>query len=202
MCALAKFWLSVLSELKGRGVADVCIVCCDGLTGLPDAIGVVWPAATVQLCVVHLIRASLRYASRKYWAPLSKDLRAIYTSADEAAAAAALEAFAATWGERYPAIVKLWWAHWSEFTPFLAFPPEVRRVIYTTNLIESMNARLRKVTRNRGQFPSEQAALKVLYLAVRNLEEFRNPNTGIRSSGWKQALQAFTIYFEGRIPTP
>jgi len=198
----AKFWMSVLSELRSRGVADVCIVCCDGLTGLPDAIGVVWPQATVQLCVVHLIRASLRYASRKHWAPLSKDLRAICTAADEAAAVAALEDFAAAWGERYPAIIKLWRAHWAEFTPFLAFPPEVRRVIYTTNLIESMNARLRKVTRNRGQFPSEQAALKVLYLAVRNLEEFRSPNTGIRSSGWKQALQAFTIYFDGRIPTP
>ena len=198
----AKFWLSVLSELKSRGVADVCIVCCDGLTGLPDAIGVVWPAATVQLCVVHLIRASLRYASRKYWVPLSKDLRPIYTAADEQTAAAALEDFAAAWGERYPAIVRLWRAHWAEFTPFLAFPPEVRRVIYTTNLIESMNARLRKVTRNRGQFPSEQAALKVLYLAVRNLQDYRRPNVGISSSSWKQALQAFTIYFEGRIPTP
>jgi transposase-like protein len=114
---------------------------------------------------------------------------------------AALDVFAAAWGDRYPAIVKLWRAHWEEFTPFLAFPPEVRRVIYTTNLIESMNARLRKVTRNRGQFPSEQAVLKVLYLAVRNLQEFRSPSTGIRSSGWKQALQAFTIYFDGRIPT-
>ena len=198
----AKFWLTVLSELKSRGVADVCIVCCDGLTGLPDAISVIWPQAIVQLCVVHLIRASLRYASKKYWVPLTKDLKLIYTSADEAAAAAALEAFAAQWEDRYPAIIKLWRAHWQEFVPFLAFPPEVRRVIYTTNLIESMNARLRKVTRNRGQFPSEQAALKVLYLAVRNLEEFRSPTTGIRSSGWKQALQAFTIYFEGRIPTP
>jgi putative transposase len=198
----AKFWLSVLSELKGRGVADVCIVCCDGLTGLPDAIGVVWPQATVQLCVVHLIRASLRYASRKYWVPLARDLRPVYTAADENAAAAALDAFAAAWQDRYPAIVKLWRAHWAEFTPFLAFPPEVRRVIYTTNLIESMNARLRKVTRNRGQFPSEQAVLKVLYLAVRNLEELRSPSVGIRSAGWKQALQAFTIYFDGRIPTP
>jgi putative transposase len=196
----AKFWMSVLSELKGRGAADVCIVCCDGLTGLPDAIGVVWPQAVVQLCVVHLIRASLRYASRKYWVPLARDLRPVYTAADEGAAAAALEAFAAAWGDRYPAIIRLWRAHWAEFTPFLAFPPEVRRVIYTTNLIESMNARLRKVTRNRGQFPTEQAALKVLYLAVRNLEEFRSPNVGIRSSGWKQALQAFTIYFDGRIP--
>jgi len=198
----AKFWLTVLSELKGRGVADVCIVCCDGLTGLPDAIGVVWPQAVVQLCVVHLIRASLRYASKRYWVPLTRDLKRIYTAADEAAAAAALDAFAATWEPKYPAIVRLWRAHWEQFTPFLAFPPEVRKVIYTTNLIESMNARLRKVTRNRGQFPSGQAALKVLYLAVRNLEEFRTPNTGIRSAGWKQALQAFTIYFDGRIPTP
>jgi transposase-like protein len=198
----AKFWMSVLSELKSRGVADVCIVCCDGLTGLPDAITVTWPQAVVQLCVVHLIRASLRYASRKYWVPLTQDLRPVYTAADETAAAAALEDFAAAWEGRYPAIVRLWRAHWAEFTPFLAFPPEVRRVIYTTNLIESMNARLRKVTRNRGQFPSEQAALKVLYLAVRNLEEFRSPSVGIRSSGWKQALQAFTIYFDGRIPTP
>jgi transposase-like protein len=198
----AKFWLSVLSELRSRGVADVCIVCCDGLTGLPDAIGVVWPQATVQLCVVHLIRASLRYASRKYWVPLSRDLRPVYTAADEQAAAGALEQFAEAWQDRYPAIVKLWRAHWPEFTPFLAFPPEVRRVIYTTNLIESVNARLRKVTRNRGQFPSEQAALKVLYLAVRNLADYRGPSTGIRSAGWKQALQAFTIYFEGRIPAP
>ena len=198
----AKFWLTVLSELKSRGVGDVCIVCCDGLTGLPDAITVTWPQAVVQLCVVHLIRASLRYASKRYWVPLTKDLKLIYTAADEAAAAAALEAFAERWEQRYPAIIRLWRAHWEQFTPFLAFPPEVRRVIYTTNLIESMNARLRKVTRNRGQFPSEQAALKVLYLAVRNLEEFRSPHTGIRSSGWKQALQAFTIYFDGRIPTP
>jgi Transposase, Mutator family len=146
-----KFWLSVLSELKSRGVADACIVCCDGLTGLPDAIGAVWPQAVVQLCVVHLIRASLRYASKKYWVPLSRDLRLIFTAADQAAAATALEAFAATWGDRYPAIIRLWRAHWEQFIPFLAFPPEVRRVIYTTNLIESMNARLRKVTRNRGQ---------------------------------------------------
>jgi transposase-like protein len=198
----SKFWLTVLSELKSRGVADVCIVCCDGLTGLPDAINVVWPQATVQLCVVHLIRASLRYASKKDWGPLTKDLRLIYTAVDQTAAEAGLEAFEQHWGQRYPAIVRLWRSHWTEFTPFLAFPPDVRRVVYTTNLIESINSRLRKVTRNRGQFPSEQAALKVLYLAVRNLDEFRSPSVGTRSSGWKKALQAFTIYFEGRIPTP
>src|SRR5581483_8963866 len=150
----------------------------------------------------HLIRASLRYASKKDWGALTKDLRVIYTAVDEQAAEAAMDVFAEKWSARYPTIVKLWRSHWAEFVPFLAFPPEVRRVVYTTNLIESMNARLRKVARNRGQFPSEQAALKVLYLAVRNLEEFRRPNVGIRSSGWKQALQAFTIYFDGRIPTP
>jgi putative transposase len=198
----SKFWLTVLSELKSRGVADVCIVCCDGLTGLPDAIGVVWPQATVQLCVVHLIRASLRYASKKDWGALTKDLRLIYTAVDEQAAESELDQFEANWSARYPSIVKLWRTHWAQFVPFLAFPPEVRRVIYTTNLIESMNSRLRKVTRNRGQFPTEQATLKVLYLAVRNLDEYRRPQVGIRSSGWKQALQAFTIYFEGRIPTP
>jgi transposase-like protein len=198
----SKFWLTVLSELKSRGVADVCIVCCDGLTGLPDAIGVVWPHATVQLCVVHLIRASLRYASKKDWGPLTTDLRTIYTAVDAAVAETALDEFADRWQPRYPAIVRLWRAHWTEFVPFLAFPPAVRKVVYTTNLIESVNARLRKVTRNRGQFPSEQAALKVLYLAVRNLDEYRSASVGTRSSGWKQALQAFTIYFEGRIPTP
>ena len=183
-------------------LADVCIVCCDGLTGLPDAISVVWPAAVVQLCVVHLIRASLRYASKKDWGPLTKDLRVIYTAVDEQAAAAALDAFAERWAARYPTIVNLCRAHRAEFVPFLAFPPEVRRVVYTTDLIESMNPRLRKVTRNRGQFPSEQAALKVLYLAVRNLNEYRDRRVGTRSSSWKQALQAFTIYFDGRIPTP
>jgi putative transposase len=129
----SKFWLTVLSELKSRGVADVCIVCCDGLTGLPDAIGVVWPQATVQLCVVHLIRASLRYASKRDWGALTKDLRLIYTAVDETAAAAALDAFAETWSARYPSIVKLWRSHWAEFVPFLAFPPEVRRVVYMTN---------------------------------------------------------------------
>lgn len=198
----AKFWLSVLAELRNRGVADVCILCCDGLKGLPDAVTATWPATIVQTCVVHLIRASLRYASRKHWPAISAGLRPVYTAVDEAAAEAALTDFADRFGARYPAIVRLWRTHWAEFIPFLAFPPEVRKVIYTTNLIESINARLRKVVRTRGHFPSEQAALKVLYLAVRNLDSFRSPSVGTRSSGWKQALQAFTIYFEGRIPTP
>ena len=155
----------------------------------------------MQLCAVHLIRASLRYASRKYWVPLARDPRLIYTAADEAAAAA-LEASRHRLGRPVPGDREAWRAHWEQFTPFLTFPPEVRRVICTANLIESVNARLRKVTPNRGQFPTEQAALEVLYLAVRNLADYQGPNTGIRSSGWKQALQVFTIYFDGRIPTP
>jgi putative transposase len=139
----SKFWLTVLSELKSRGVADVCIVCCDGLTGLPDAINVVWPQATVQLCVVHLIRASLRYASKRDWGPITKDLRVIYTAVDETAAETALDSFAERWQQRYPAIVKLWRAHWAEFVPFLAFPIEVRRVIYTTDEIVNSGAAAR-----------------------------------------------------------
>src|SRR3954451_7127151 len=134
----SKFWLTVLSELKSRGVADVCIVCCDGLTGLPDAITVVWPQATVQLCVVHLIRASLRYASKKDWGALTKDLRLMYTAVDEQAAGAAMDVFAEKWSARYPTIVKLWRSHWAEFVPFLAFPPDVRLVVYTTD--ENVNS--------------------------------------------------------------
>jgi len=197
----AKFWLTVLAELRNRGIGDVCIVCCDGLTGLPDAVTVVWPRATVQLCVVHLIRASLRYASKKDWTPLTQCLRPIYTAVDETAAAAALDALEVRWGTRYPAIVRLWRGRWEQFVPFLAFPQEVRRVIYTTNLIESMNARLRKATRNRGQFPSEQAVGEGPLPRSPEPAGLRRPTVGIRSSGWKQALQAFTIYFEGRLST-
>ncbi|MDQ4103240.1 MAG: transposase [Actinomycetota bacterium] len=183
-------------------MADVCIVCCDGLTA---------PARCDRRGLAPGHRAAVRGALdprqpalclQKDWGPLTKDLRLIYTAVDEQAAEAALEAFAQRWERRYPAIVKLWPTHCSEFVPFLAVPPDLRRVVYTTNLIESMNARLRKVTRNRGQFPSEQAALKVLYLAVGNLEDYRRSNTGSRSSGWQQALQAFTIYFDSRLPNP
>ena len=149
----AKFWLSVLAELKTRGVADVCVLCCDGLTGLPQAVAATWPQTVVQTCVVHLIRASLRYASKKDWPALTKDLKPVYTAASDRAAHAALEAFAERWQQRYPAIVRLWRAHWDQFIPFLAFPPEVRRVIYTTNLIESINARLRKASGIGGTSP-------------------------------------------------
>ena len=148
------------------------------------------------------VRASLRYASKKYWVPLARDLRLIDTATDAAAAEAALEAFAAAWGEQYPAIVRLWRAHWEQFTPFLAFPPEVRRVIYTTNLIESMNARLRKVTRNRGQFPTEQAALKVLYPG--RPEPARLPGPDYRHPQLRVETGAPGVHdpLRGRIPTP
>jgi transposase-like protein len=166
----AKFWLTVLSELKGPRRGRRVHRVLRRLTGLPGAISVTWPRA-----VVHLIRASLRCASRGHWVPLARGLRPACTAPGQNAAAAALEVSAAAREGRYPAVIRLWRAHREEFTPFPAFPPEVRRVACTTNLIESVNARLRKVTRNRGQFPSEQAALKVLCLAVRNLEEFRTP---------------------------
>src|SRR6266498_2561632 len=137
----AKYWLHVLTEVKNRGVADVCIVVCDGLTGLPDAISTVWPQAITQTCVVHLLRNSFRYASRRDWAAIARDLRPIYTAPTEAAALEALAAFAAAWEARYPAIIRLWEHAWAEFVPFLAFDTEIRTIIATTNAIESLNAR-------------------------------------------------------------
>jgi putative transposase len=169
----AKYWLHVLTEVKNRGVGDVCIVVCDGLTGLPDAIATVWPKAITQTCVVHLLRNSFRYASRKDWAAIAKDLRPVYTAATEAAAHDRLAEFAERWEARYPAIIKLWESAWAEFVPFLNFDPEIRSIIATTNAIESLNARFRRAVRARGHFPTEQAALKCLYLTVVSLD----PNT-------------------------
>jgi putative transposase len=156
----AKYWLHVLTELRNRGVADVCITVCDGLTGLPEAIAATWPRAVTQTCIVHLLRNSFRYASRRDWAAIAKDLRPIYTAATEAAAHERLTEFAERWEARYPAIIKLWESAWAEFVPFLNFDPEIRTVIATTNAIESLNARFRRAVRARGHFPTEQAALK------------------------------------------
>jgi putative transposase len=198
----AKYWMSLLSELRNRGVADVCFVCCDGLTGLPDAINTVWPKAIVQTCIVHLIRGSMRYASRKYLAKVTAALKPIYTAPTIDAAAQELDAFEASEiGLQYPAIARLWRSAWNEFTPFLSYPLEVRKVIYTTNMIESLNARLRKATRNRGAFPTEQAALKTLYLTIRTMT---NPDGAIgytRCAGWKATLNAFALQFGDRINT-
>jgi putative transposase len=162
----AKFWLRVLTEIKNRGVADVCMVVCDGLKGLPDAIAATWPQTVTQTCIVHLLRNSFRYASRKDWATIAKDLRPVYTAPSEAAALDRFAEFAATWEARYPAIIRLWHNAWAEFVPFLVFDVEIRKVVCTTNANESLNARLRRAVRARGHFPSEQAALKCLYLAI------------------------------------
>lgn len=194
----AKYWHHVLTEVKNRGTADVCIVVCDGLVGLPDAVGAVWPQAIVQTCVVHLLRNSFRYASRRDWPAIAKDLKPIYTAPTEAAALERLADFAGVWEARYPAIVKLWEHAWAEFVPFLSFDPEVRAVIYTTNAIESINARIRKAVKARGHFPTETAALKCVYLATTSLDP---AGRGRRrwTNRWKPALNAFTIAFPGRI---
>ena len=195
----AKFWLSVLSELKNRGVSDVLIVCCDGLKGLPDAIEAVWPQAVIQTCVVHLLRASFRYAAWDTRSKIAAALRPIYTAVSVDAAGEALDTFEDEWGARYPAIVRLWRDSWEVFTPFLAYPPEIRRVVYTTNMIESINYQLRKVTKNRGHFPTEKSALKLLCLATRNITTERGGASGTGTQGWKACLNAMAIYFPGRI---
>jgi putative transposase len=194
----AKYWLHVLTEVKNRGVGDVCIVVCDGLTCLPDAIATVWPKAITQTCVVHLLRNSFRYASRKDWAAIAKDLRPVYTAATGAAAHDRLAEFAERWEARYPAIIKLWESAWAEFVPFLNFDPEIRSIIATTNAIESLNARFRRAVRARGHFPTEQAALKCLYLTVVSLDP---TGRGRRrwTNRWKAALNAFDITFDGRL---
>jgi transposase-like protein len=194
----AKFWFGVCTELKNRGVADVLMAVCDGLTGLPDAIGEVWPQTVVQTCVVHLLRNSFRYAGRQHWDAIAKALKPVYTASTEAAATERFLEFAETWGGRYPAIVKLWENAWAEFVPFLAFDPEIRRVICSTNAIESVNARIRRAVRARGHFPNEQAALKCVYLAVMALDPTgRGQKRWI--TRWKPALNAFDITFDGRL---
>ena len=195
----SKFWLSVFSELKNRGVNDVLIVVCDGLNGLPDAIEAIWPKAVIQTCVVHLLRGSFRYSSYADRKKIAAGLRPIYTAVSLDAAQEALDEFEAEWGGRYPAIVKLWHNSWDVFVPFLAFPPDVRRVVYTTNMIESINYQLRKVTKTRGHFPTEKAALKLLYLAVRNITTERGGPAGTGTLRWKACLNALAIYFPDRI---
>jgi transposase-like protein len=194
----AKFWLAILTEIKNRGVADVCIVVCDGLRGLPQAITTVWDRAIVQTCVIHLIRNTFRYASRKYWDQMSRDLRPVYTAPSEAAAKERFVEFTTTWGQQYPAIIRLWENAWSEFVPFLDYDVEIRRVICSTNAIESLNARYRRAIRARGHFPTEQAALKCLYLATRSLDPTGRGKTRW-AMRWKPALNAFAITFEDRI---
>jgi putative transposase len=188
----------VLSEIKNRGTADVCLVVCDGLNGLPEAIATVWPAAITQTCVVHLLRNSFHYASKRDWSAIARDLKPVYTAPSEQAAMEAFLTFTETWEQRYPAIIKLWANAWPEFVPFLRFDTEIRTVVCTTNAIESINARIRRAVNARGHFPTEQAALKCVYLAIMSLDP---KGTGQKrwSNRWKSALNAFEITFDGRL---
>jgi putative transposase len=194
----AKFWLRVLSEIKNRGTRDVLMVVCDGLKGLPDAVNSVWEKAVVQTCIVHLLRNSFKYASKKDWAEVAKDIKPVYTAVSEAAALDAFAEFSGKWEKRYPAIIRLWENAWAEFVPFLRFDNEIRTVICTTNAIESINARLRRAVNARGHFPTEQAALKCLYLAVTSLDP-TGKGRKRWTNRWKAALNAFDITFDGRL---
>jgi transposase-like protein len=195
----AKQWMTMMTELKNRGILDACIVCCDGLSGLPEAIHAVWPQATVQTCVVHLVRNSLRLTSRKDWQKLTPGLRRIYTAPSRAAAEQEFADFAERWESTYPAMIKMWRSAWEEFTPFLDFPVEVRTLIYTTNAIESLNARFRAAMRRRGHFPDEQSALKVLYLAVKQREKNKGGQPTGRINGWRPILNVLTLTYGDRL---
>lgn len=196
----AKQWMTMLTELRNRGMADVLITCCDGLKGLPDAIRTVWPQTTVQTCVVHMVRNSLRYASKKHWPAITKAMRAIYTAPTVPAAEEAFADFAEQWRGTYPAMINSWENSWAEFVPFLEFPPELRKIVYTTNAIESLNARFRRSVRHRGHFPTEQAALKVLYLTATQNRKNRQDLIG-RTNGWKAILNVLTIHYGDRLTT-
>lgn len=195
----SKFWLAVLTEIRNRGVTDVLFVCCDGLKGLPDAIETTWPQAVVQTCVVHLIRASTRYCSWKDRKRIAAALRPIYTAINIDAAADALDTFELEHGDRYPGIVSLWRNAWEQFIPFLAYPAVIRKIVYTTNMIESVNYQLRKVTKTRGHFPDDESVLKLLRLVARDLSTTRGGAAGTGSQGWNQALNYFEIYFPNRL---
>jgi putative transposase len=194
----AKFWLRVLTEIKNRGTKDVLMAVCDGLRGLPDAIAQAWPQAVTQTCIVHLLRNSFRYASRRDWEAIAKALRPVYTAPSESAALDAFAEFSGTWEAKYPAIVKLWESAWAEFVPFLAFDKEIRTLICTTNAIESLNARFRRSVKARGHFPTEQAALKHLFLVIISLDPTGRGRQRW-SNRWKAALNAFDITFDGRL---
>lgn len=192
----AKFWLQVLSELQNRGLRDIFIACCDGLTGFPDAIEAVFPKTQVQLCIVHMVRNSLSYVSYKDRKAVAADLKLVYAASTEAQAEQRLVEFAQTWDKQYPTISRSWLNHWQRIIPFFAFPSEIRRAIYTTNAIESMNMTLRKVIKNHRAFPTDESALKVIYLAIQNIAK----KWTMPISNWKPALNRFAIEFGDRLP--
>jgi len=191
----AKFWLQVLTEMQNRGLKDIFIACVDGLKGFPQAIETVYPKTTVQLCIVHMVRASLNYVNWKQRKRVAHDLKSIYRATTVEEAERQLSEFAAQWDRQYPSISALWRRNWQGVIPFFQFPPEIRKIVYTTNAIESLNMSLRKAIKTRGAFPSEDAALKVMYLALRNLARKWNA-----VQGWKEALNRFALVWEARFP--
>ncbi len=194
----AKYWQQVLTEIKNRGVEDVLMLVCDGLKGLPESVGNVWPATIVQTCIVHLMRNSFRYAARQDWDAISRGLKPVYQAATVKQAEDRFLEFAEAWGKKYPAIIRLWENAWAEFVPFLQFDREIRRIVCTINAIESVNARIRKAVKARGHFPNEQAALKCVYLAIMALDP-TGKGRARWTQRWKQALNAFDITFDGRL---
>jgi transposase-like protein len=195
----AKFWMKVFNDLKTRGVADILIAVTDGLKGIPEALGAVFPATTLQTCIVHLIRNSLDYASWKDRKVLAAALKPIYTAANAEAAAQAMDEFErGAWGQKFPTVVAGWRRAWDRVIPFFAFPPAVRRVIYTTNAIESLHSRLRKIIKTRGHFPSDDAATKLLWLALRNI----TADWGRAAKEWREAMNQFEILYEERFTLP
>ncbi|GAB3570841.1 IS256 family transposase [Spelaeicoccus albus] len=194
----AKYWLQVLTEIKNRGVQDVLMVVCDGLKGLPDSVNTVWADTIVQTCIVHLMRNSFKYSARQDWDAISRALKPVYQAVTVDEAEERFLEFAEEWGTKYPAVVKLWENAWAEFVPFLQFDREIRRIVCTTNAIESVNARIRKAVRARGHFPTEQAALKCVYLAVMALDP-TGKGRARWTQRWKGALNAFDITFNGRL---
>lgn len=192
----AKFWLQVVTELKNRGLEDILIACVDGLKGFPEAIETVYPKTEVQLCIVHMVRHSLNFVGWKQRKEVAADLRNIYTAATESEAETRLDEFAEKWDAKFPMISKSWRANWGRVIPFFAHPPEIRKVIYTTNAIESLNSSLRKVTKTRSSFPNDEAVLKLLYLALRNIAK----KWTMPIQNWKAALNRFAIIYEDRVP--
>jgi putative transposase len=192
----AKFWLSCLTDLKNRGLQDIFIVCVDGLTGFPEAIRTAYPQTKVQLCIVHLVRAALKYVTDKDSRMVAGDLKKIYQSATVSEAEAELEKFAEVWGDKYPTIVKQWRLKWTDIIALFDFPPAIRKAIYTTNVIESVNSVIRKFTRNRKQYPNAESALKLVYLAIHEASQ----KWTMPIVGWKAALNHFAIVFEDRLP--
>ena len=194
----AKFWLQVLTELRNRGVTDILIACVDGLTGFPEAIETAFPQTQVQLCIVHQVRNCLNYVRYKDRKAVAADLKKIYKSATIEEAEEHLAALGQTWSERYPTIYRSWDKHWEQLTGFFAYPPEIRKVIYTTNAIESLNSSMRKILKVRRAFPNDEAATKLMYLALKNIaKRWTRP-----VKDWKSALNQFAIMYEDRVPLP